>query len=125
VFSGLDEMPHDNNYLRFRLSPDVSIAIGAMAKEPGEAFVGRPVELFLGSEEGPRELTAYERLLGDALDGESLLFARQDGVESSWRVVDRVLYEHGPAYPYEPGTWGPAAADLLVDDPHGWHHPGP
>ena len=125
VFSGLDEMPHDNNYLRFRLSPDVSIAIGAMAKEPGEAFVGRPVELFLGTEEGPRELTAYERLLGDALEGESLLFARQDGVESSWRVVDRVLYEHGPAYPYEPGSWGPPEADSIIDDPHGWHHPGP
>ena len=46
-------------------------------------------------------------------------------MESAWRVMDRVLYEHGPAYPYEPGSWGPAEADALVDDPHGWHHPGP
>ncbi|MFM8237806.1 MAG: glucose-6-phosphate dehydrogenase, partial [Actinomycetota bacterium] len=124
VFAGLDEVPHDNNYLRFRLSPDVSIAIGAMAKEPGEAFAGRPVELFLGTEEGPGDLTAYERLLGDALDGESLLFAREDGVESAWRVVDDVLRTHGPAHLYAHGTWGPPEADAMVDDPHGWHHPG-
>jgi glucose-6-phosphate 1-dehydrogenase len=70
-------------------------------------------------------MTAYERLLGDALVGESLLFAREDGVESAWRVVDDVLRHHGPAHVYAPGTWGPPEADAMVDDPHGWHHPGP
>ena len=44
--------------------------------------------------------------------------------DTAW-VMDRVLYDHGPAYPYEPGSWGPTEADALVDDPHGWHHPGP
>jgi len=124
VFAEFEDMPHDNNYLRFRLSPDVVIAIGAMVKQPGEAFSGRPVELHLAND-APDEMTAYERLLGDALEGEQFLFARQDGVESAWRVVDRVLRDHGPAYPYAPGTWGPPEADALVDDPHGWHDPGP
>jgi glucose-6-phosphate 1-dehydrogenase len=124
VFADYSEMPHDNSYLRFRLSPHVIIAIGAMAKSPGETFEGRPVELTLCND-SPTEMSAYERLLGDALEGESLLFAREDGVESAWRVVDRVLTDHGPALSYPPGTWGPDAADTLVDDPHGWHNPEP
>jgi len=124
VFDEQLHMPYDANYLRFRLSPDVVIAIGAMAKAPGEEMTGRPVELHLAND-SPDEMTAYERLLGDALDGETFLFAREDGVESAWRVVDTVLRDHGPAHPYAPGTWGPVAADAMVDDPHGWHHPGP
>ena len=124
VFADYTEMPHDNNYLRFRLSPHVALAIGAMAKTPGETFDGRPVELYLCNDD-PSEMSAYERLLGDALEGESLLFAREDGVESAWRVVDRVLTDHGPALPYPKDTWGPDAADTLVNDPHGWHNPEP
>lgn len=122
VFSSFEEMPHDNNYVRFRLSPEMVIAIGAMTKAPGEGLSGRPVELDLMNDL-PDQMTAYERLLGDALDGETFLFAREDGVESAWRVVDRVLAEHGPAHPYAPGTWGPNEADTLIGDPHGWHHP--
>jgi glucose-6-phosphate 1-dehydrogenase len=122
VFADYTEMPHDNNYLRFRLSPHVILAIGAMAKSPGETFEGRPVELEMCND-NPSEMSAYERLLGDALEGESLLFAREDGVESAWRVVDRVLTDHGPALVYPKDTWGPDAANALVDDPHGWHNP--
>jgi glucose-6-phosphate 1-dehydrogenase len=70
-------------------------------------------------------MSAYERLLGDALHGETLLFAREDGVESAWRVVDRVLTDHGPALPYPKHTWGPDASNTLVNDPHGWHNPEP
>jgi glucose-6-phosphate 1-dehydrogenase len=122
VFEDSGCLPHDSNYVRFRLSPDVEIGLGAMAKVPGEGFTGRPLELMLMNDtEGG--MSAYERLLGDALDGDTLLFAREDGVESAWRVVDRVLRDHGPAYPYEPGTWGPPEADSLIDDPHGWHNP--
>ena len=124
LFGTIGEMPHDNNYLRFRLSPDVVIAIGAMAKTVGEDMTGHPVELHL-AENAPGEMTAYERLLDDAMDGEPFLFAREDGVESAWRVVDDVLRDHTAAHPYAPGTWGPAEADVIVDDPDGWHHPGP
>lgn len=123
VFADHEQFPHDNNYLRFRLGPDVVIAIGAMAKEPGDEFTGRPVELHLANN-APNERSAYDRLLSDALHGEHLLFAREDGVESAWRVVDRVLTDHGPAHPYDPGSWGPVEADDLVDDVHGWHAPG-
>jgi glucose-6-phosphate 1-dehydrogenase len=57
------------------------------------------------------------------MHGDTLLFARQDGVEESWRVLDRVLTDHGPAYPYPVHTWGPAQQSRLVDDPDGWHRP--
>ena len=122
VFADYTEMPHDNNYVRFRLSPHVIIALGAMAKAPGESFEGKPVELVLHNDT-PGEKSAYERLLGDALAGESLLFAREDGVESAWRVVDCILTDHGLAHRYAPGTWGPRQANALVNDPHGWHNP--
>jgi glucose-6-phosphate 1-dehydrogenase len=68
-------------------------------------------------------MTAYERLLGDAIDGDATLFARRDAVEESWRVVDPVLDDATPAYPYAPGSWGPAEGERIVP-PGGWSEPG-
>jgi glucose-6-phosphate 1-dehydrogenase len=119
--------PKMGNYLRFRVSPKVQIALGARAKVPGEAMVGAPTELVFTEEsekqgEGPR-MDAYERLLGDAMNGDTTLFARQDVVEAAWAIVDPVI--HGPSdmYDYEPGTWGPKEADRLAADVGGWNTP--
>jgi glucose-6-phosphate 1-dehydrogenase len=71
------------------------------------------------------EMEPYERLLGDAMEGNSLLFAREDGVEAAWRVVDRVLTDHGHAHPYEQKTWGPAEAGALLPEGEYWHDPQP
>jgi glucose-6-phosphate 1-dehydrogenase len=122
VFAAYEEMPRDVNYYRFRLNPQVQIALGARVKVAGETFAGEEIELGF-TEHHPDEMTAYERLLGDAMDGENLLFAREDGVEEAWRVVDRVLTDHDRAFPYKPHTWGPAQAEGLVHDPDGWHDP--
>jgi glucose-6-phosphate 1-dehydrogenase len=125
VFQEAEIDPDDQNYLRFRLGPDkVAIALGCRAKVPGESFVGAPVELYLCNQ-GPDEMGAYERLIGDAMEGEALLFARQDGVEAAWAVVDDVLEHHGPAHPYEPKTWGPEEADALLPEGEFWHAPPP
>jgi glucose-6-phosphate 1-dehydrogenase len=125
VFEEAEYDPDDQNYLRFRLGPDkVAIALGCRAKVPGESFVGKPVELYL-CDQGADEMSAYERLIGDAIDGEALLFAREDGVEAAWAVVDPVLDDHGPAHPYEPKTWGPAEADALLPAGEFWHAPMP
>jgi glucose-6-phosphate 1-dehydrogenase len=125
VFGEADIDPDDTNYLRFRLGPDrVVIALGCRSKKLGEEFVGEPVELFLCNQ-GADEAPAYERLIGDAMDGISLLFAREDGVEAAWRVVDPVLDNHGPAHPYEPHSWGPAEADALLPQGEFWHDPEP
>jgi glucose-6-phosphate 1-dehydrogenase len=114
--------PPDADYFRFRLSPDMSISLGARAKKPGEAMVGEAVELYAAHRSGI-ERPAYQRLIGDATRGDQSLFAREDSVEAAWRVVDGVLDVAAPPHTYEPGTWGPPeAADVLL---HGdrWHDP--
>jgi glucose-6-phosphate 1-dehydrogenase len=112
------------NHFRFRLAPELSIAVGAMVKLPGEALVGEPVELLVSHQEAPDESDAYEQLLGDAMRGEAFHFAREDYVEEAWRIVDPALKAQLPVFEYQPGTWGPREADALVA-PGAWHHPGP
>ena len=112
----------DTNYLRFRLNPKVAIALGARAKTPGEQFTGHQLELYL-CDQHPDEMKPYERLLGDAMHGETLLFARQDGVEAAWRVVEPVLEQHAPVITYPVRSWGPKEADALIEADGGWHDP--
>lgn len=110
------------NYLRFRLGPDVSGAIGVRTKDPGEAMVGHPVEL-LATQVERQLMDAYERLLGDAMKGDAALFARQDAVEAEWRIVGPVLTDAGPPYPYDVGTWGPEEANDVIAGDDRWHDP--
>ncbi|MFV0634432.1 glucose-6-phosphate dehydrogenase [Demequina sp.] len=124
--------PHQRpNRLRFRLQPEGAIGLNVRVKRPGEEFVGHERELVLDTE-SPLEREPYERLLSDALRGDSALFTHEDSVEAAWRVVEAVLTDHAPAIPYEPGTWGPEAqADALIGhhgpwhDPHEADHPAP
>jgi glucose-6-phosphate 1-dehydrogenase len=69
------------------------------------------------------DLDPYERLLADAMAGDAMLFAREDGVEAAWRVVQPILDDATPVREYSPGTWGPAEADALTADVGGWHTP--
>jgi glucose-6-phosphate 1-dehydrogenase len=70
--------------------------------------------------EGP---TPYEVLLHAAMAGDSKRFTRQDNVEQTWRITAPLITNPPPVHPYEPGSWGPAAADALVKDFGGWHGP--
>jgi glucose-6-phosphate 1-dehydrogenase len=115
---------NDTNYVRFRLSPDVTIAIGARVKEPGEEMTSEATELRVVHNPDGEEMDAYERLLGDAMEGDSTLFARQDEVEGAWAVVQPILETTTPVRDYEPGTWGPSEADALTAEIGGWHSPG-
>jgi glucose-6-phosphate 1-dehydrogenase len=111
------------NYLRFRLGPDrVSIALGARAKKPGLEMAGREVELFVCNAD-LEIVGAYERLIGAALAGDSSLFAREDGVLEEWRIVDPVIAAGGDPEIYEPGSWGPAAADTILGNGARWRTP--
>jgi glucose-6-phosphate 1-dehydrogenase len=110
------------NYVRFRLAPISSIALGARIKRAGKEFVGDQRELYMLEEE-PGEQAPYERLLGDALAGDSALFTREDAVESAWAVVDPVLTEHERVHGYERGSWGPNEADKLIGSDGPWHNP--
>ena len=115
--------PPPPNYLRFRISPDVAIALGVMVKLPGEEMAGREIELLAFYQPGKEEMDAYERLLGDALKGDATLFAREDYVEEAWRIVDPVLKASTPVFEYKPGTWGPTEAVQRVSPSGGWHNP--
>jgi len=118
-----EERPSVGNYVRFRLSPQVAIAIGARGKRPGETMAGRPVELSVVEQPAETRLGDYERLLGDAMSGDATLFARQDVVEAAWAIVDPLLADPGPMFEYEPGSWGPPEADRLVAEVGGWNTP--
>jgi glucose-6-phosphate 1-dehydrogenase len=114
------------NYVRFRLSPKVVIALGARAKHPGEGMRGDPVELSVvdNPEQGQNgRMEAYERLLGDAMAGDATLFARQDVVEAAWAIVDPLNQNPGELFEYDPGTWGPPQSDRLVTEVGGWNTP--
>jgi glucose-6-phosphate 1-dehydrogenase len=115
--------PSVPNYFRFRISPDVTMALGMMVKSPCDEMRGEPIEMQARQDTLPEEMDAYERLLHDAMAGDPTLFARQDYVEEAWRIVDPVLKADTPVYDYEPGTWGPAVVEQRIVPADGWHNP--
>jgi glucose-6-phosphate 1-dehydrogenase len=107
-----------SNHVRFRLSPEFIIALGATVRESGHKAAFRDVELVATHEQDGTESDPYEELLGDAIMGETFRFARQDYVEEAWRIVDPALLGDPPVREYERGSWGPKEAEALV--PGGW-----
>jgi glucose-6-phosphate 1-dehydrogenase len=108
------------NFIRFQLSPELKIVLGANVKKPGEAMKTTPTELSLVHQTEADRCGPYERLLGDAMKGDFTLFARQDAVEAAWEVVEPILNDATPVHNYEMGTWGPAQAEALTKDVGGW-----
>jgi glucose-6-phosphate 1-dehydrogenase len=111
------------NHLRFRISPEMTIAVGTTVMAPGEVLKAETVEMVASRHPRPEEMEAYERVLGDAMAGDATLFAREDYVEEAWRIVDPVLKASTPVYGYEKGTWGPSEVDQKLSPPGGWHNP--
>ena len=120
IFDPNEVMPR--NYFRLRLSPEVVISEGALVKRNGEHMHGDAVEL-VARHHAEKEKTPYERLLGDAIHGDTALFTQDDSVEAAWRVVDPVLTAGPQVLEYEPGTWGPSSANEVVGDGDTWHDP--
>ena len=111
------------NHVRFRISPETTIALGATVMDIEERSIGQQIELTASRRPGPDEMDAYERVLGDAMEGDRTLFAREDYVEEAWRIVEPALQAPPPVYDYEPGTWGPKEVDARVAPPGGWANP--
>ena len=117
--------PHHSgirNQVRFRISPDVTLAIGVTVMDPEDKMIGQQVELLASRRPSAEEMDAYERVLGDAMAGDSTLFAREDYVEEAWRIVDPVIKAGTPVFEYEPGSWGPKEAND-ISPPDGWKNP--
>jgi glucose-6-phosphate 1-dehydrogenase len=131
LFEDSPTLASDGNYLRFRLQPaPASIAIAARFKQLGHSFKGTQLELHADADTdadaektNPARQQDYERLLGDAMKGDLGLFTCRDAVEAAWCVVEGVLADPTPCLRYEPGTWGPAAADALIGSDGPWHNP--
>ena len=85
-------------------------------------MVGEDVELIARRQSGD-EMKPYERLLGDALQGDTSLFARYDSVEEAWRVVEPILGNATPLAQYDPNTWGPPQVNSLIEDTCDWSCP--
>ena len=115
--------PHPN-HVRFRLNRNQGVTFGLQVKQPGEELVAEGADLDMSfDDDGGKRREAYQRLLEDAMTGDARRFAREDGIDQQWRIVDDVLDDHEPVALYHPGTWGPSSADRLVADLGGWHDP--
>ncbi len=110
------------NALRFRIWPEARMTLSLAGKKPGAGRVPQLQELAFAEEPGS-DMRPYDRLIGAALDGNRLPFARQDAVEAAWRVVDPVLDDAVPICSYPRGSWGPKEAEDLLPDGTSWHDP--
>jgi glucose-6-phosphate 1-dehydrogenase len=112
------------NLIRFRLGKHDGVTLSLQAKQPGPHLDSETVDLSVdfAAALGDRR-DAYERLLGDAIEGDPRRFARQDMVELTWAVVQPALDDPGPIRHYERGTWGPPAADALLGAGGSWYPP--
>jgi glucose-6-phosphate 1-dehydrogenase len=115
--------PLPPNYVRFRVSPDMTIGLGAHVRLPGEISRGTPVEMVATQHATPEDILPYEELLADAIAGNQARFARVDYVEEAWRILDPLLKNLPPVRMYKPGTWGPVEAEKLAEADGGWLNP--
>jgi glucose-6-phosphate 1-dehydrogenase len=126
----MDETCHNGNQLIIRIQPDEGILLKFGLKEPGSGFQVKTVNMdFHYSDLSDIHLpSAYERLIYDAMTGDSTLYSRADEVEESWKFVEPILkaWASDPdqkIHGYPAGTWGPEHADQLIGDGTGWRYP--
>jgi len=117
-----ETVPESSGHMRFRISPDVTIALGARVKKPGDRMIGDDIELILTRQPG-QDVPPYQRLLGDAINGVSELFTREDIVDAEWRIVNDILDNVTPVHTYAPNTWGPTETEELIGSDGPWHNP--
>ncbi len=118
---GLGEAMTSANALRFRIYPQTQAVLTLVGKKPGAGWEPEAEDLTFIEHPGA-DMRAYDRLIGAALNGERWLFAQQDTVEASWRVVDPVVGQVGPVLPYARGSWGPESSPLLASGAS-WYNP--
>jgi glucose-6-phosphate 1-dehydrogenase len=110
------------DYIRFRVNPDMTIAMGVSVAGADQNAPRELSELVASRQPTAEQMEPYELVLTDALCGDSSIFARQDYVEEAWRIVDPILDDAVPVHSYEPHTWGPKEAEILAP-PRGWVNP--
>lgn len=122
TFSGRAFNAGAPNHFRFRMGPNVEIALGATVLASGGRGATANVELY-ARRDPALQAEPYDLLLSAAMSGDQLLFARRDEVEAAWRIVDPLLAQLPPPHLYEPGSWGPTEAATVVQPAGSWHDP--
>jgi glucose-6-phosphate 1-dehydrogenase len=124
LFSPPGSPPPHPNHLRFRLGRNDGVMLHLQTKVPGDDLTTRPVDLEVSLDEvfGERQ-EAYQRLLEDAMVGDTRRFGRADALDEQWRIFGPALASPHPVSHYHRGTWGPSAADALAAGLGGWHEP--
>ncbi len=113
--------PEEGNILTIRIQPDEGITLKMIAKTPGSLLSLIPVDMhFKYSEQfGSQGSDAYEKVLGDIIKGDQMLFNRSDELDSSWTFIEKIMQgwenEYTPVFEYKKGSWGPKAADELLE----------
>lgn len=129
LFDSLGTRTLERNVLLLRVQPDEGVSLRFGSKVPGPEMCIRDVRMDFryGAAFGGETGDAYERLLLDAMIGDSTLFARRDEVEDAWRIVDSVVagWESSEVEPepYGAGTWGPATATSILGENRTWRKP--
>jgi glucose-6-phosphate 1-dehydrogenase len=123
-FAGQDDPAPSPNHIRFRLGKNDGVTLEVQAKVPGERMVSRPVDLEVHYEEAlGRRQDAYEKLIDDAMDGDTTRFGREDALDEQWRIFEPLLQRPRPVTLYTKGTWGPEASGRLLDNGTTWYEP--
>jgi glucose-6-phosphate 1-dehydrogenase len=122
LFEDAGISPGVANHLSIEIQPNEGISLAFNAKVPGPEIELKTVHMTFSYDEafGPEPAEAYELLLHEAMEGDRTLFIREDEVERSWEIVDKVLKANTPVYQYDAGTGGPKEADDLIA-PRRWH----
>ena len=129
LFDQSNSRPLESNALLLRIQPDEGVSMRFGSKVPGPDIRIRDVRMDFryGAAFGGRSADAYERLLLDAMLGDSTLFARRDEVEEAWRITDSIVAgwkgHNLDPLPYAAGSWGPEAAGELLGSGREWRKP--
>jgi glucose-6-phosphate 1-dehydrogenase len=119
----LGRMTSEPNQFVIKLDPSTGVQLSLGARRAGSNQV-QPITLDMEfAQEGGEGATPYEVLLNAAMEGRGVRFTRQDSVEEQWRIMQPLLDGAPPVHPYAPGSWGPQAADSLVEGSGGWRGP--
>jgi glucose-6-phosphate 1-dehydrogenase len=109
------------NQIVLRIDPDPGMRLQVSARNEGDSWREVHLDSCFIQDLG-EAIRPYERLLHAGLVGDRQLFAREDSIEETWRIVNSVLDHPGEVHLYEPGSWGPDAAESLLGD-HRWQEP--
>lgn len=109
------------NQIVLRIDPDPGLRLQLVAQDD-DAWCDVHLDSSFAQDLG-EPIQPYERLLHAAMIGDRRLFAREDSIEETWRIVAPLLEQPGEIHPYERGSWGPEAASELVRGQRAWQRP--